>query len=103
MPPHPATAAERATFIAASAPWSRRGEKSTTRSPAPGSPPPAASTMRAALVATIVWKLIWFRSSVSRSCASIRGAVTLTSGSFAKQTVPSGIASRSPEKRKAAR
>ena len=59
--------------------------------------------MRAALVATIVWKLIWFRSSVSRSCASIRGAVTLTSGSFAKQTVPSGIASMSPEKRNAAR
>ncbi len=59
--------------------------------------------MRAALVAIIVWKLSWFRSTVSSSCASSSGAVTRTSGSFAKQAVPSGIASTSPENRKDAR
>src|SRR2546427_331760 len=90
VPPHPATAAERATFIAASIPWSRRGEKSTTRSPAPGSPPPADSTTRAALVAIIVWKLIWFRSRGSSSCASINGAVTRTSGSLEKPGLDGG-------------
>ena len=65
MPPSPAIAAERAAFIAASVPWSRRGEKSTTEAPSPS----AASTTRAALVAIIVWKLIWLSSSVSISWA----------------------------------
>jgi hypothetical protein len=103
VPAQPAIAAQRATFIAASIPWSRRGEKSITRSPWPGSPPPAASTTRAALVATIVWKLTWFSSRVSSSCASIRGPTTCTSGSLAKQRVPSGIAITSPLKRNPAR
>ena len=66
-------------------------------------PPPIASTIRAALVAIAVWKLIWFSSSVSSSWASIRGPVTRTSGSFSNTTVPSGIASTSPENRNAAR
>ena len=47
VPAEPAIAAARAAFIAASVPWSRRGEKSTNRSPA-GCPPPAASAIRAA-------------------------------------------------------
>ncbi len=45
----------RATFTAASRPWVRRSEKSTT------SRPSAASTHRAALDAIVVWNVIWFR------------------------------------------
>ena len=101
VPPAPAMAAERAAFIAASTPWSRRGEKSISRPSGSGSPDPIESTIRAALVATAVWKLSWFRSSVSSSWPSMRGAVTRTSGSPANTTVPSGIASTSPEKRNA--
>ena len=99
----PAIAAARAAFIAASTPWSRRAEKSITRFPAPTSPPPAASTTRAALVAIVVWKLIWLSSSVSSSCASTRGPVTRTNGSPANTTVPSGIAAISPLKRNCSR
>jgi hypothetical protein len=98
VPAAPAMTAERATFIAASTPWSRRGEKSTKRSGRP-----QASRIRAALVAIAVWKLIWLSSSVSSSCPSIRRAVTRTSGSPANTTVPSGTASMSPPKRHSAR
>ena len=58
------------------------------------------SRCRAALVAIAVWKLSWLSSRVSSSCPSIRGAVTRRSGSFSNTTVPSGIASTSPENRK---
>ena len=76
VPPAPAIAAERAAFIAASTPWSRRGEKSINRPSGSGIPAPIASTRRAAFVATAVWKLSWFSRSVSSSWPSMRCAVT---------------------------
>ena len=79
----------------------RGGARSRSRGRrAPGSPPPAASATRAALVAIMVWKLTWLSSRVSTSWPSIRGAVTRSSGSLAKARVPSGIASTSPVKRR---
>jgi hypothetical protein len=49
VPDAPPMYAARAVFIAASAPWSRRGEKSTKLRPA------QAMATRAAFVAIIVW------------------------------------------------
>src|SRR2546427_1120673 len=67
VPVHPAMYEARATFMAASAAWSRRGEKSTTPRPA------AARTTRAAFEAIITWKVRVFKRNVSTSWASIRG------------------------------
>jgi hypothetical protein len=54
------------------------------------------------LEAIAVWKLTIDSSKVSTSCASSSGPVTRSTGSWAKKTVPSGIAQTSPPKRKAA-
>nr|WP_201776763.1 hypothetical protein [Allosalinactinospora lopnorensis] len=54
------------------------------------------------MVATLVWKVMWFSSAVSTSCASGRGALTSSSGSPANTTRPSGTAQASPVKRRSA-
>jgi hypothetical protein len=86
-------AEERATARLASMPWVRRNAKSASCAP------PAASTQRAALVATAVWNVTWLSSTVSASCASATGAVTSSRGSPAKTTCPSGTARTSPVNR----
>src|SRR5262249_31091273 len=63
--------------------------------------PDATSTQRAAFEATNVSKCTRLTSLVSTSCASGSGAVTRTSGSSGKHTVPSGMASTSPVNRSA--
>ena len=51
----------------------------------------------------MVWKLTVASSAVSTICASAIGAVTRSSGSPGKHSVPSGMAQTSPEKRNEAR
>jgi len=93
---NPAIADARATASAASIPWVRRKEKSTSCAPR------AASTQRAALAATAVWNVTWLSSTVSASCASATGPVTSSSGSPANTTRPSGTARTSPVNRRPA-
>ena len=97
VPRQPPMYAARAASTPDSIPCARRVPNSITGRPA------AASTTRAAFDAIIVWKLIVASSAVSTICASAIGAVTRRSGSPGKQSVPSGIARTSPEKRKDAR
>ena len=61
----------------------RRAPKSLTARPA------AARTMRFAFVAISDWWLISSSSAVSTSCASIRGATTVTIGVFGYMIVHS--------------
>jgi hypothetical protein len=82
----PARYAARAARSAASAPCARRMPKSTSRRP------PAASTQRAALLATRMGSCSRLISRLSTSCASAMGAVTRRTGSSAKNGVPSGSA-----------
>ena len=63
--------------------------------------PCAACTMRAALLAMLVWNVMVASSAVSTSCASSAGAVTRRIGSCANTTSPSATAQTSPVKRKA--
>ena len=93
----PARKLDRASRMPASARCARRRPKSSSVRP------PATSTQRAALAATSDWKWISCSSTVSTSWPSSTGAVTSSTGSFGKKTVPSGSALTSPEKRSSAR
>ena len=75
---------------APSMPWARRSPNSSTGSPR------AASTTRAALVATSVWKLMRFSSArLQQLRLEQRAASPAASGSCGKTSVPSGTASTS--------
>jgi hypothetical protein len=78
-------------------PWARRSPNSSTV------PCSEASQMRAALVATRVWKLRMLSTTLSKSWAWISGACTRSSGSLGNTTLPSSMAKMSPVKRSVAR
>ena len=90
---NPTIALPRAAARAASTPCARRNAKSTSARPS------AAMTYRAAFEVSVVWRVTWFSSTASTSCACAIGAVTSTIGSFAWTMRPSGIAHTSPSKR----
>ena len=94
VPANPTKYAARASLLDASAPWVRRAAKSTTVLPL------AACTTLEALVAKIVWRLIWLSRQVSTICPSIMGAVTSITGSPAKKIEPSFMARTLPLKRR---
>ena len=84
--------AARAASTPASMPCARRAPNSTIWRPA------AAPTIRAARLATDVWKATIARSAVSTSCASGSGAVTRSSGAGGNTGTPSSTAHTSPLK-----
>ena len=97
VPVAPPTQAARAALRPPSGPWARRRPNSITSAPA------AAWQIRAALVATSVWKLRVLSNSVSTSWVSASVPVTVSSGSLANTRVPSGGATTVPRKRKSRR
>ena len=90
VPKKPAMYEARAIFSAASCPCVRRAEKSITPRPS------AASTTRAAFVASMDSRFTWFSMNVSASWHSITGPLTSMTGSPGKNISPSRIARTSP-------